>query len=79
MASTTRPEARFRENDIVVVTRGPASGETRRVWGVFGHRLKRPDGSLQYIYDVRPLAARRFDPGAALGSLAIEERDLRPR
>jgi hypothetical protein len=77
MPRLTRPDSRFHENDLVVVAQGPAAGETRRVWFVFGHRLRRPDGSLQYIYDVRPLSARRLSPTAALDSLAIEERELR--
>jgi hypothetical protein len=76
--SGARPNPRFANGDLVVVARGPAAGQTLRIWYHFGHRLRQPDGALEYIYDVRPLHKRFGDPDAALGAVAVAERDLRP-
>lgn len=85
MIRPRRPEPRFARGDIVRLLRQvghdgrryqPPAGTSLRVWWRFEHRLRMPDGSLQYVYDIRPLSVRPGDLDAALGSVAAVETDL---
>ena len=79
MSSTAhRPPARFTARDHVRVRRGPLAGRVFWVVYQFANRLRQADGSLEYIYDCRPIGVWPGAENSALDSHAIAESWLEP-
>ena len=76
--SLSRPPARFGERDHVRVQAGPLAGQVFWVVYQFAHRLRQADGSLEYIYDCRPIGIWSGMENSALDSHAIRESWLSP-
>lgn len=68
-----RSSARFVERDHVRVRQGPLRGQVFWVVYRFARRLRQADGTLESVYDCRPIGVWRGTEDSALDSHAIRE------